>query len=141
MNSFDNILGKMKPLMGTQEPKERIELENLITELRKLDLTDEQRLIIKQFIQTGIDESKIEVESIKCEINLREQLKEVAEIISLSYIAKTYFKKSRVWLYQKIDGTVIHNKPCKFTEEEIETLKFALKDIANKLDSIQLVIK
>lgn len=141
MSRFEEILVELKPLIGTLDSKERVEMENLISELRSLDLTDEQRLIIKRFIQKGIDESKVEIESIKNEISLREQLKDVSKTISLSYIAKTYFNKSRVWLYQKIDGTVIHGKPCKFTNEELKTLQFALNDIANKLNSIQLVIQ
>lgn len=141
MSRFEEILVELKPLIGTLDSKERVEMENLISELRSLDLTDEQRLIIKRFIQKGIDESKVEIESIKNEISLREQLKDVSKTISLSYIAKTYFNKSRVWLYQKIDGTVIHGKPCKFTNEELKTLQFALNDIANKLNSVQLVIQ
>lgn len=72
------------------------------------------------------------------ELILREQLKEVIPIVSLAYIAKTYFNKTRQWLYQRINGSLVNGKPARFTPEEIETLNNALKDIGNRLSSINV---
>lgn len=72
------------------------------------------------------------------ELILREQLKDVLPIISLAYIAKTYFNKTRQWLYQRINGSLVNGKPARFTPEEIETLNNALKDIGNRLASIHV---
>lgn len=69
---------------------------------------------------------------------LREQLKDVIPIVSLAYIAKTYFNKTRQWLYQRINGSLVNGKPARFTPEEIETLNNALKDIGNRLSSINV---
>lgn len=72
------------------------------------------------------------------ELILREQLKDVIPVVSLAYIAKTYFNKTRQWLYQRINGTLVNGKPARFTAEEIETLNNALKDIGNRLSSIHV---
>lgn len=72
------------------------------------------------------------------ELVLREQLKEVIPIVSLAYVAKTYFNKTRQWLYQRINGSLVNGKPARFTPEEIETLNNALKDIGNRLSSINV---
>ena len=48
----------------------------------------------------------------------KEQLKEVSEIVSMSYIAQKYFNKNRTWLYQKINGNLKNGKPAKFSDLE-----------------------
>ena len=63
------------------------------------------------------------------------QLMEVTEIVSLSYIAKNYFHKTRTWLYQKINGNKVNGKEASFTKEEINTLNYAIQDISKKLGS------
>lgn len=72
------------------------------------------------------------------EIIIRNQLKEILPVISLSFIAKEYFGKTKEWLYQRINGNVVNGKPARFTEEEKNTLNFALKDIADRLMKISV---
>lgn len=67
---------------------------------------------------------------------VRERLEEVLPMISISYIARTYFHKSRQWFYQKLNGNTVNGKPARFTPEEIETLNFALKDMSRKISVI-----
>ena len=67
------------------------------------------------------------------------QLGEVAEIISLSYIARNYFKKSRYWLHHRINGNIVNGKPAKFTDEQLVIFNNALRDISNKIGSVKLV--
>lgn len=69
------------------------------------------------------------------ELVLREQLKDILPVLSLAYIAKTYFKKSRSWLHQRINGWEVNGKPAKFTPEEVEVLNHALQDISRLLAS------
>ncbi len=69
------------------------------------------------------------------ELLLRDQLKEILPIVSLAYIAKTYFNKTRAWLYQRINGSIVNGKPAQFTPAELDILKNALLDISNKLNT------
>lgn len=72
------------------------------------------------------------------EIIVKNQIRDILPIISLSFIAKEYFGKTKEWLYQRINGNVVNGKPAQFTEEEKKTLNFALKDIADKLMKISV---
>lgn len=69
---------------------------------------------------------------------VRNRLKTVLPAISLAYIAKTYFHKSRSWLNQRINGNTVNGVPAKFSQEELHTLDFALKDLSAKLSEIRV---
>lgn len=138
MNRFEEILIELKPLMGSTDPKEREKLLAFEEELKTLQLSEEDKTKGQKFFDSGIDEVQQEIDIIKEKVNLQEQLKEVSEIISLSYIAKKYFNKTRSWLYQKINENMIHGKRCKFTDEELKTLQFALNEIKEKIGSIKV---
>lgn len=71
--------------------------------------------------------------------HIRQQLGEVPDILSMSYIAKNYFGKSRTWLYQRINGNNVNGKPAYFTRSERKQLQDALHDIGKKLSAITLI--
>ena len=41
------------------------------------------------------------------EMRMAERLGEITDMVSMAYIAKTYFKKSRSWLAHKLNGNVV----------------------------------
>lgn len=67
---------------------------------------------------------------------IKSKMKEVLPAISISYIAKTYFNKSRQWMYQRLNGSVVNGKPTNFTLEEVEILKKAMVDLGDKISSV-----
>ena len=74
------------------------------------------------------------------EQRMAERLGEITDMMSMAYIAKTYFKKSRSWLAHKLNGNVVNGKPSQFTEDEIKTLRFALNDMASKLSMMSTTL-
>ncbi len=72
------------------------------------------------------------------ELVLREQLKEVLPVVSVAHIANTYFGKTRSWLYQRINGSIVNGKPARFSDAERKILDGAFQDIANKLLSVHV---
>jgi len=71
--------------------------------------------------------------------HIRQQLGDVPDILSMSYIAKNYFGKSRTWLYQRINGNNVNGKPAYFTRSERKQFQDALHDIAKRLSAITLI--
>ena len=69
---------------------------------------------------------------------LRDKLGEIPEVISLSYIAKKYFGRSRNWLYQRINGYLVNGKPARFTDEERKKFVAAINDISDMLKKTSL---
>jgi len=59
------------------------------------------------------------------------RLGEVANIISLSYVSKKYFGRTRHWLYQRLNGNTVNGKTARFTDEERKKLSMALDDISS----------
>jgi len=72
-------------------------------------------------------------------MGVRYQLGEVKEVLSLSYIAKNYFNKSRQWLNQRINGSIVNGKPAKFTNDQLRVFNNALHDISQKIGSVNIV--
>ncbi|MDD2954542.1 MAG: DUF5053 domain-containing protein [Parabacteroides sp.] len=97
-------------------------------------LTPEERASFKQSTHEGLEAIK---EGLS-EINAQIELGEVAEIISLSYIAKTYFGKSKSWLYQRINGNRVNGKPARFTDDERHRFAQALQEMSRKIEETSL---
>jgi hypothetical protein len=77
----------------------------------------------------------------RTDIDVKSDLGELRDVLSLSYIAQHYFQRDRSWLAQRINGNIVNGKPCSFTDDELDILKFALNDIKNKLSETILSIK
>lgn len=67
------------------------------------------------------------------EMLLRERLESVLPFISVSALAKTYFKRSPQWFYQRLNGSVVNGKRVKFNPTELKTLSDALLDIGKRV--------
>lgn len=128
----DELLA-LKPLLGTDAP----EFYTKVKDIASRYTSDEDKKMIANFI-SGQLHSLDEKLDIMEEKALKLQLQEISEIISLSWIAKKYFGKTKNWLYQRINGNVVNGKPCRFTPEEIEIFNHALKDISQKIGSLSL---
>lgn len=65
----------------------------------------------------------------------RQKVEEIMGAISWQYIVMNYYRKSSSWFYNKLHERDLngYGRPERFTPEEIETLKGALVDIADKL--------
>ena len=125
----DELLA-LKPLLGTDSP----EFYTRMTETAaKYTSEEDKKAIVSERLQ-NIDKKLDVVE----ENAIKLQLQEVAEIVSLSYLAKKYFNKSRSWLYQRLNGNLVNGKPARFTQEELQTFNDALQDISKKIGSLSI---
>lgn len=70
---------------------------------------------------------------------MRKRLGEITQIVSLSYVARTYFGKSRAWLHQRMNGNIVNGKQARFSEAECQQLQNALHDLGRKLSSVAIV--
>ena len=130
------------------------ELQREFEEFQKLK-TEEERQLFKQkrlqnFESKTEDEKKAYIEnsesglsnSVKeAEVLLdRVTLGEVSNMISVAYIAQKYFGKTRQWLYQRLNGNIVHGRPAQFTEDERIRLKEALQDISEHIQQTSFKI-
>ena len=106
--------------------------------------TEKEKEEVRKAIRQACDESPKEVAAIAVEqlnetieridaVLIRQQMEDILPFISLAYMAKTYFGKSRQWLYQRVNGLMVNGKPAQFTQAELDILNHALRDMGQKL--------
>lgn len=100
---------------------------------------EEKQLVSDAFIK-GANEACVRADELIDNV-LRSKLDGIYESVSWSYIARTYFNKSRAWLNQRINGLMIHGKEVQFTYNEKQTLLQALRDISGKIEYTAQVIE
>ena len=63
-----------------------------------------------------------------------DNIKDIALYLKWGNISEDYFGFSRSWIYQRINGYDGNGNPCEFTEAQKDTLREALRDLAQKLN-------
>jgi len=89
------------------------------------------------FEDAFIESAKQTLSAVK-HLKIKEQIQEMQEIVSMSFIAKTYFNKTKSWMSQRINELNVNGKPAKFTTEEINTLNEAFKDISKRVGAFRI---
>ena len=65
----------------------------------------------------------------------KQKLADILLDINISKIANRYFGKSSSWLYHKFDGIDGNGGKGEFTDEELQQLKAALLDLAQRIET------
>lgn len=118
---------------GTLESKQ--EADSYFTELNA-GLTLEERKEAGRIMREIMAERRNARKVKRTDIDMKEKLAGIQDIISLSYIAKHYFNKDKSWLYQRINGTVVNGKLAAFTDQELALFSDALRDIGSKISGV-----
>ena len=100
-------------------------------------LSDEEKNSVFEAIDEDFKAMHREVEDIKQTINIRNRLASVLPAISVSYLAKNYFRKTPQWFYQRMNGNKVNGKPVSFSDSEIQILNFAIHDISKQLSTVR----
>lgn len=128
-------------------------MENKISELKKLyrnARTDEDFVRIDSQMDALFSENKEEasralLDDLKQTVkeaeedSVRSRISNILPAISVSYIAKNYFHKSPAWFNQRLNGNIVNGKKAKFSEDELETLSIALREISDQLKAASFV--
>lgn len=127
-------------IMKTELEKLKLQYRNANTDEEKKRIDAEMQKLFEKdgdAFADGMIEIAKETADRAEELVLRDKLESVLPIVSVSYIAKNYFNKSRYWLYQRINGNIVNGKKAKFTPSEIVLLETAFKDISKKIGSVK----
>lgn len=133
-----NRFFELKELWKQSAEADRLAINRQITELMD-SMTDHEVEQLAVSVQNDFDNIHQEVADLKEQLTIRERLEPVLPYLSISKLSKDYFNKSSSWFYQRLNGNKIHGKICRFTDKELETLDMALKDISQRISSLQLI--
>jgi len=133
--TLQEALNKLKPYIGTVNTEFDKQLKYIKDNFTSKSDIGQIDLFIKEELSKTIKNLK----TFNKDVSIKMKLAEISNIVSISYIAKTYFNKSRQWFYQRLNGNIVNGKSANFTSEELKTLDFALKDISNKIGSVSIL--
>lgn len=122
----------LKVELGTRAFDEHLEKINGVY------TSDEDKALISEYVMLMLDGISEELDEVNDELNVLETVKSISNMISFKYIAETYFKKSKSWFSQRLNGNMVHGKKCGFNDDELRTLRFALQDISKKIGSLSI---
>lgn len=132
MRAITDILNELKPLMGSTNPIERQRFEQLMAELTNREVSEEEKEMIGDFYQSGLKEVKDDI------VHLRDRIGSDYDLLPLAYIAEKYFKKTRSWLYQRLNGYSVRGKVYTLNSAEKDIFNQAVQDIAKRISSVHI---
>lgn len=131
----------LKELQEMSALKDDASLEKA-KEIRAKYNSPEEKEYIVRYMNGELESIENEIEEVDAKLDrmlsIKEQVKEISEIVSLKYIAKNYFGKSASWLSQRINGSPVRGKIYFLKESELNILNAALQDIGKKLGSLSI---
>lgn len=100
---------------------------------------DEKREFADAFIDSGNADAK-RIRDFCEEATIKVKLQEILGVVSMTYIAREYFHKSKYWFSQKLNGNLKNGTTCSFTEGEMKILASALRDVSTKIQNAASLI-
>jgi hypothetical protein len=125
-------LKSLRAELGTPAFDKRLEeMNGVYTSAEDKALISESVMLMLDDIGNGLDELNEELTTL-------EAVKSISSMISFKYIAETYFKKSKSWFSQRLNGNTVHGRKCGFNDDELHTLRLALQDISKKIGALSI---
>lgn len=131
---MDEKIKKLEEMIAAGDPA----VMDYLAEVTAQATSPEDKSRLDELAARLMNESRESLDSAERAIEehlLREQLGPLAEALNMSYIARTYFGKSRSWLSQRLNGSVVNGKRAAMTDEEKATLTSALQDIQSQISA------
>ena len=121
-------------------PEEKEEFDSRFKKYIREKSAEEKKELSRAFFESAKEE-KERAKSLATYVDIRLKLEKVLDIVSMAYISKNYFYKSRSWFNHRLNNSKINGVPVSFNEEELKTLSFALDDIGTKMkDTARLIV-
>lgn len=121
-------------------PEAKAEHKKLFNAFLKSLGPAEGKAFAQAFLQ-GAKDSKDQLDKATQALQLKKDLEEINDFTSMSYIAKHYFGKTRHWLYQRINGSLVNGKPVSLNDEERQKLIIALKELSATMSRTALTLE
>ena len=131
MNTMKARLDALKKeWAATKDETTRKEIDEKINALVDEDPEEFSRAFQQSALEAIAKAAKLRSEEVK------EKLSPVMKVVNWSYVAETYFGKTKAWFSQKLNGKPAGKSIAFFKREELNILADALRDISRKLEDV-----
>jgi hypothetical protein len=103
-------------------------------------LSDAEQAQVQKIFLCSLDAKAGEAQRLIREVNLKIELENVSQYVSMSYIAQRFFGKSRQWLNNRIKGNLVNGKIARFSSDELNCLSSALLKLSGEIKNTALRI-
>ncbi|MDR0863702.1 MAG: DUF5053 domain-containing protein [Candidatus Symbiothrix sp.] len=134
MNAKNEIEKLKTEFMSLKSETEILDFRTKIGSFLENRTEEEKEDIYKAYTESA-NEAIDRAEKLYSYVNVKSKLSKVLDVVSISYIAETYFKKSRSWFSQRLNGHLVNGVPVSFTDKEIKILSDSLDDIGIMLQN------
>jgi hypothetical protein len=101
-------------------------------------LSPGQEKLFNDALNERTEQAIIKAEKVVYHVKLALKIKPVTDYISISYISRRFFGKSRSWLHNRLQGYKNNGKPDTLSAEDINTLQNALFTMSDEIKSAAL---
>jgi hypothetical protein len=77
-----------------------------------------------------------EIRQVDREIKFLDQLDGIEKYLNMAQLARSCFGKTRAWLYQRLHGWNVHDRPSRFTDSERKQFADALLSLSDNLKNV-----
>lgn len=138
MKTINDELKELTVILNGDSPCKEEEYQRKFQYIQEHYTTEADTEAIADYLINGYRELNAEAEELDRAIALQERIKEMKEIVPISYIARNYFGKSAAWLQQRIYGYKVRGRVYTLSEKDRQTFNDAIRDICQKLGSLSI---
>ena len=130
----NNDMDKAGLIAQIKNAQDAEDLQKIVDIVNTLSASDREEIepLLEEMGNRFLVNAKETINAVKIAM----QLEDVSNYISISYIAKRFFGKSRSWLHNKINGNFSNGKPSSFSDTELKKLKEALNTLSEELKKV-----
>lgn len=138
MKTINDELKELAAILNSDSANKEEEYQNKFRYIQEHYTTEADAEAISDYLLNGYRALGDEAEELMREMTLQEKIKEMKEIVPVSYIARNYFGKSAAWLQQRIYGYKVRGRVYTLNEKDRQTFNDAIRDICEKLGSLSI---
>lgn len=138
MKTINDELKELSAIFNGDSINKEEEYQQKFLYIQEHYTTETDSEAIADWLLNGYQELATEAETLDRAMTLQEKIKEMKEIVPLSYIARNYFGKSTAWLQQRIYGYKVRGRVYTLSEQDRLIFNNAIQDICNKLGSLSI---
>lgn len=138
MKTINEELKELSAILNGDSANKEEEYQQKFLYIQEHYTTEADLEAIADWLLNGYRELNAEAEELNRTIALQEKIKEMKEIVPISYIARNYFGKSTAWLQQRIYGYKVRGRVYTLSDQDRQVFDNAIRDICNKLGSLSI---
>lgn len=138
MKTINDELKELSAILNGDLANKEEEYQQKFLYIQEHYTTEADSEAIADWLLNGYRELDAETEELNRAIALQEKIKEMKEIVPISYIARKYFGKSTAWLQQRIYGYKVRGRVYTLNDQDRQVFDNAIRDICNKLSSLSI---